>query len=230
MERYEVVMQTMRPSVAWAALWSVVSQLHQPERVLVADNGEVSVTSRMEWRFVVDVLAAKGIPVVVTRQTPQAHPYRTQAELVRSVRTPAVLCVDDDVLLEPGVASATVGSLGDLVRIVGAAQLTPNNEQRVNGWQHPNSDDPSFGRLPDGLYQRERVSTHATAFYRSDYMRDVYDEAMLHAALGGIRSGSDDFMCRRVGGVFQTFLDRALAWEMNHPENRRWRANVEGDA
>lgn len=214
---WTLLMPVTRPTCAWAALWAAsLGQTLRPSAVLVADNGPVSVTSRAEWRFVVDALTHAGIPVTVFRVLPgpDVNVGRMRHLLLSHASGVRGLC-DDDVLWEPRLA----------VRLCEAAlrspwacalQLTPNNESDIVGWRAPAFPSGQFGDEADGrAYDVEHSSGHAL------FMAE-YDGFLA----GWARATDDDYALTGHLGTGTRVVDRGCrAWEMAHSENRKWRPN-----
>jgi hypothetical protein len=194
-----------------------MGQTLPPATVLVCDNGPVPVASRMEWRFVVDALAHRGIPVVVLRllPAPDLNVGKVRHLLLSQSRGLVGWC-DDDVLWEPRVAQRLVRYLADYESPWACAlQLTPNNEADVAGWTAPAFPSEQFGDLPDGVAPASRSSGHALFMDA-----DAYDG---HLATWDQPTGEDTSLTAQLGTGARLVAQGCRAWELAHPENRKWR-------
>lgn len=218
--KWTLCIPATRPSVAWMSLWSAsMGQSLRPSAVLVMDNGPVSVTAAMEWRFVVDVLVHHGIFVGVQRVLPgpEVNAARMWHRMLSAAKGVVGLC-DDDVLWEPEVALRLTEALDEKVGFATALQLTPNNEQDVVGWTAPAFPSAQFGDAPDGQNERvARASGHALFLDTDDYdgMLADWEEPMAY----------DTALCAHLGDGIRVVQQGCRVWEMAHPENRQWRPN-----
>ncbi len=173
----DVVVPTFRrPEALAVTLAGLAGQTRLPARVVVADQtpdderpgGNLAAPG---VRTVLDVLSRRGVAVEAHRRGERRGVAEQRAFLLSRVRSPYVLYLDDDVLLDPPVLARLRDAIGQLgCGFVGAAVQGLSHvaerrpaEQRVEWWDGPV--EPERVRKGDPAWERWRLHNAANLLH-----------------------------------------------------------------
>jgi GT2 family glycosyltransferase len=145
--RVDVLIPTCdRPAALAVLLTSLAAQTHRAFRVVVSDQSETGVPfAAGEVRAIVRLLRARGHAVELHRHLPRRGLAEQRQFLLEQADAPAVLFVDDDVILEPDLLARLVTTLEEercgfvgcgLVGLSFLEDVRPA-EQAVELWEGP---------------------------------------------------------------------------------------------
>jgi len=225
-----------RPDVIGLCLMSLASQTVTPDRVIVYDNGSISIMSDYKNRMIWDILTEKGIEMIYLRKNKRSGLSRAREVLLKQVQSNDFMPLDDDALLEPNYIEMLIKVLDKNVEeaeedtkkiknFAGGLFLLPNNEIQK----------PDFSAAPVD-YPPEGVQEYQYAFFR--YNTDLcipieyggisgvifrnYCVGTLLSALNGFPDNAplEEFVqTRNVGkGLLVT---KAVCWHLMSREQRR---------
>jgi GT2 family glycosyltransferase len=158
-----------RPAELAVTLSGLAAQSGTPFGVVVSDQSD----DEPSWAHpaaaaMVRVLRHRGHPVLLTRRLPRRGLAEHRAFLLAQSVARCVLCLDDDVYLEPGTVQRLVDALRELrCGFVGNAphglsyrdDVRPGTHDRYEEW--PGRPEPE--RLEPGTWEWDRVQLHSAA-------------------------------------------------------------------
>ncbi len=169
MSTVDVLIPTCERAGALAVtLTSLAAQTFRDFRVVVSDQSErMPAAGALEVVAARRVLEAHGCPVVVHRHLPRRGIAEQREFLLSEARAPYVLCLDDDLILEPFVLELLVGALGlegcgfVVSACIGLSYSDDERpqEQHVRFWEGPVEPEP----VEPGDEARKRAALHNAA-------------------------------------------------------------------
>jgi GT2 family glycosyltransferase len=190
-------------------LTSLAAQTHRPLRVVVSDQsaGQDALARCGELQAVLRVLPLRGIPVEVLRHVPRRGLAEQRQFLLDQAAAPAVLFLDDDVIVEPDLVERLLRALTrQRIGFVGSAVLGLSHlddvrphEQGIEFWDgpvepevvRPGGEAWARARLHNAanlhhIAQRLGTSREADRLYRVAWVGGcvLYDRAALEEAGG----------------------------------------------
>ncbi|PCC71997.1 Glycosyl transferase family 2 [Nannocystis exedens] len=185
-----------RPAALAVTLTSLCAQTltspgGRPFRVVVSDQGDTPATEAGELRAAVRVLRAHGHEVELHRHLPRRGLAEQRHYLLAQARAEQLLCLDDDLLLEPWVVAQMTGALArEGCGFVGSAVIGLSlidsvrpHQQRVEWWP--------------GRVEPERVEPGSAAWLR----HELHNAANLWHVQRALGLGPADTRCYKIAWV-----------------------------
>lgn len=135
-----------RPTALSVTLTALVWQTHPALRIVVSDQGDEDVFATCgELRHLLRLLRAHGREVEVHRHLPRRGLAEHRQFLLDQARAPHVLCLDDDIVLEPdlvqrlqrALVEAGCGFVGSAVLGLSFSEDVRPHQQAVSFWDGP---------------------------------------------------------------------------------------------
>jgi len=183
-DRVDVLVPTRNRPIALAAtLATLIGQTHRRFDVVVADQSDGSAShDTAETRSIVRLLEARGHRVRLLRNLPRRGLAQQRQFLLEQAEAPAVLFVDDDVLLEPDLIERLVAALRESgAGFVGSAVIGLSyrddvrpHQQSIAFWHGPVTPE----RVVPGTPAWDRHVLHSAA--------NLWHVQRAHLANGGV--------------------------------------------
>ena len=162
-----------RPSALAVTLVSVAFQTHRPLRVVVSDQSERpgTLSACAELQAVLRLLPVLGIRVEVVRHMPRHGMAEQRQFLLGRATAPAVLFLDDDVIIEPTLVERLeralrthgIGFVGSAVIGLSYLDDVRPHEQEVEFWDGPV--EPEVVRPGSATWGRARLHNAANLYH-----------------------------------------------------------------
>ena len=166
-----------RPAGLAVTLAGLVGQAERGFRVVVSDQGDAVAADDPLVRAVTAVLRRRGVAVEHGRHLPRAGMAEHRRHLLAQARSPWVLFLDDDVLLEPGAVTALLDAAGTLgCGVLGMAMqgwsflddVRPDEQAAFEPWPADGPVEPERVRTDDPAWERWRLHNAANLTHLAD--------------------------------------------------------------
>ena len=227
-----------RPDVIGLCLQSLGNQTIKPNRVIVYDNGSVSIFSDYKNRMIWDILTEKGIQMRFLRDNKRSGLSRAREKLLHEVAGNDFMPLDDDALLEPNYIECLLSAWQagyETKKFIGGLFLLPNNE--VGKPDFSAKKHAGLHTLPEGIQEYQfaffRYETElcipieyggiSGVIFKNECQRTLLD------ALDGFPDNAplEEFVqTRNVGNGL--LVTKAICWHLMSREQRRdWQYDLE---
>jgi len=225
-----------RPDVIGLCLMSLASQTVTPDRVIVYDNGSISIMSDYKNRMIWDILTEKGIEMIYLRKNKRSGLSRAREVLMHQVVDNDFMPLDDDALLDPPYIEIVKDAL-HLRKdkyFAGGLFLLPNNEI-----QKPDFSTEKLSQPPADVKEYQwaffRYSSDSIQIIPIEYggisgviFRNEHKKTLLDA-LDGFPNNAplEEFVqTKKVGNGL--LVTKAVCWHLMSREQRRdWAYDLE---
>jgi len=191
--KVDVLIPSVRSAELAVTLAGLAAQDDPPFRVIISDQSDAGLVSDPAVMAMLRVLHAQGRGIAVHRHLPRRGLAEQRQFLIEQSDAPRVLCLDDDVWLEPGALARLDMALDELgcgfvgYAVQGLSYLDePRPEERTTfepwgpGGVQPERvrpDAPAFGRWP--LHNAANLAHEAAARGLADDERLAYHVAWI---------------------------------------------------